>query len=122
MYKIALIDDDKDLLDLLYEYLTNKRSEFKIDKFENTSKAFNSLKKEDYDLILSDIIMPEMDGIELLKKLRKIKPNQIIILMTSYSTEEKMVLSDKLQVTDYITKPFISLRDVENKILDYLKI
>jgi len=119
MKKIAIIDDETSILDVLNRFLSRKEL-FEIDTFENPITALNTIKNTSYDLILCDIMMPQMNGIELVKQIKEFKPNQKIIMMTAFSTEEKLIECDDLEVTDYVTKPFVSLRDVENKILDNL--
>jgi len=117
MKKIAIIDDETSILDVLKRFLS-RRNIFEIDTFENPLIAFDSIEKKNYDLILCDIMMPQLNGIELIKKIKKIKPNQKIIMITAFSTEDKMIECDTIGVDDYLTKPFISMRDVENKVLD----
>ncbi|XPV69802.1 MAG: response regulator [Halarcobacter sp.] len=119
MYKIAIVDDEVSILEVLNKFL-NRRSELEIDLFENPSTAFSQLSSGKYDLIISDIMMPQMDGVELLRKIKQSNPKQKVIMMTAYSTEDRLIECDELGANDYITKPFISLRDVENKVLDNL--
>lgn len=119
MYNIAVIDDDPELLSMISKYL-DRREEFNITTFNSAKEAFNELKTNKFDIILSDIIMDAMTGVEMLKEIKKFNPKQKIILMTSFSTEERIIICDNLEADDYITKPFISIRDVENKILDNL--
>lgn len=117
MKKIAIIDDETSILDILQRFLSRKKL-FEIDIFENPLVALESLKKQNYDLILCDIMMPQLNGIDLVKEIKKIKPEQKIIMITAFSTEDKMIECNALGVNDYLTKPFISMRDVENKVLD----
>ncbi|RLA84051.1 MAG: response regulator [Epsilonproteobacteria bacterium] len=120
--KIAIIDDEKDILNILERFL--KRSEkFEIEVFENPEVALNKIKNGGYDLILLDIMMPQMNGIDFLKNIKESSLSDIkVIMMTAYSTQDKMINCDKIGADDYITKPFVSLRDVENKVLDNLKL
>jgi len=120
MIKIAIIDDDESLIDSISLYLKKKKKIDIIDKFIDSNYGYQNVISNSYDLILLDINMPNMDGLEFLKKLKIEKPNQKVIMITALSTEEKLIYCEQLGVSDYITKPFISLRDVENKILDSL--
>lgn len=120
MKKIAIIDDETSILDILERFLSRKKL-FDINTFDNPLTAFESIKTNDYDLILCDIMMPQLNGIELIKKIKEIKPKQKIIMITAFSTEDKMIECDAIGVNDYLTKPFISMRDVENKVLDCLE-
>jgi DNA-binding NtrC family response regulator len=119
MYKIAIVDDEISILEMMKKFLS-RREELEIELFENPETAYNKLVSNNYDIIISDIMMPQMDGVELLRKIKEKKPNQKVIMMTAYSTEDRLIECDELGATDYITKPFISLRDVENKVLDNL--
>lgn len=117
MKKIAIIDDETSILDILQRFLSRKGL-FDISTFENPVTALESIKRDNYDLILCDIMMPQMNGIEVVREIKKIKPSQKFIMITAFSTEDKMIECDAMGVTDYLTKPFISMRDVENKVLD----
>ena len=117
MKKIAIIDDEISILDILQRFLS-RRNLFEITTFENPITAFESIEKNHYDLILCDIMMPQINGIDLIKKIKKIKPEQKVIMITAFSTEDKLIECDGIGVDDYLTKPFISMRDVENKVLD----
>eukprot|EP00767_Chilomastix_cuspidata_P005946 gnl/Chilomastix_cuspidata/6223.p2 GENE.gnl/Chilomastix_cuspidata/6223~~gnl/Chilomastix_cuspidata/6223.p2 ORF type:complete len:122 (-),score=21.62 gnl/Chilomastix_cuspidata/6223:486-851(-) len=121
MKKIAIIDDESSILEMLKKFLSRKNL-FEISTYDNPVTALNSLKRNKYDLILCDIMMPQMTGIDVVKEIKKEIPNQKIIMMTAFSTEEKLIECDDLEVTDYLTKPFISMRDVENKVLTNLNL
>lgn len=116
---IAIVDDEQDILDTLERFL--RRSEkFEIVTFSNPKTALESVKQGKFDLVLLDIMMPQMNGLDFLDEIKKTNPNQKIIMMTAYSTVDKVVQANKTGATDYVTKPFVSLRDVENKVLDNL--
>lgn len=119
MKSIAIIDDENLILETLKKYLSRKGLLY-IDTYDNPLNALNHVKSGKYDLIICDIMMPQMNGIDLLRQVKKLKPSQKFIMITAFSTEEKIIQCDELGADDYITKPFISLRDVENKIFDKL--
>ena len=121
MKKIAIIDDEENIINVLEKYLLRKKF-VEIDTYTNAKMAIPKILAGQYDLVLLDIMMPEINGLDLLEDIRKSNPDQKVIMMTAYSTEEKIIKSDTVGACDYITKPFISLRDVENKILDTLAI
>ncbi len=119
MKKIAIIDDDVSILEMLESFL--KRSEkFEIDTFSNPQSVLQTLKNGEYDLVLLDIMMPQLNGLDVLKEVKKVSPNTKVIMMTAFTTEDKVVKADKIGAEDYLTKPFLSLRDVENKVFDNL--
>lgn len=120
MKKIAIIDDEQDILDTLESFL--QRSEkFEITKYSNPITALSEVKNRKFDLILLDIMMPELDGIEFLKEMKNTTPDTKVLIMTAYSTIDRAIECDELGADEYITKPFISLKDVENKIFDSLE-
>ena len=82
---IAIIDDEADLVNLFSEAL--KLSNFKVHGYTNPLEALNYIEKnpEEYELVISDFIMPVMDGNELCTKLININPNLKVILMSAYS-------------------------------------
>ena len=121
MKKIAIVDDEQDIINVLAKYLL-RSGKIEIEMFSNPDLARNSIMNGSYDLILLDIMMPQINGIDLLKE---IKINQVaskVILMTAYTTMERINEAYEIGADDYITKPFISLRDVEIKIFDTLNL
>lgn len=118
--KIAIIDDEEYISNNIKVYLERKDT-YNIKTYTDPNYALSNVISGYYDVILLDINMPLMDGIEFLEKLKEQNKNQKVIMMTAQSTEEKMIKCDQLGVCDYITKPFISLRDIENKILDIME-
>jgi len=117
--KILIVDDEIDILEILDKFFKRK-NRFDVVKFSNPLQALEEIKKGDIDLVLTDIMMPQMDGVELLKEIKSFNPKIKVIMMTAFSTLERTLECEKLGADDYITKPFISLRDVENKVLDAL--
>ncbi len=120
MKKIMIIDDELDILDVLKQFL-GRLENFDIETHSNPDTALKMAKTGNYDLILSDIMMPSTSGMDILEEIKKTNPNIKIILMTAYSTKNKVDKSHKLGVDAFITKPFQSLKDVENTIVSVLK-
>ncbi|PHR69530.1 MAG: response regulator [Arcobacter sp.] len=121
MKRIAIIDDEELILDSVKQYLSRSKR-FKIDTFSNPQEALKEVLRAKYKLIVLDIMMPELNGIDFLKMIKKEVPQTKVIMMTAYSTLDKAILSKEIGADDYLTKPFVSLRDVENKVLDCLEI
>ena len=119
--KVIIVDDEQDILNTLLRYF-NRKNKFEVDVFTNPVNALEAIKNNDYDLVLTDIMMPEMNGVDLLKKIKEVKPDVPVVMMTAYSTIDKILECDKLGASDYVTKPFISLKDIESKVLDFLGI
>jgi len=118
--RIMIIDDETEILEMLERFL--KRSEkFDIDTFYEPKKGLSHLKTHGhYDLVLLDIMMPELSGIDILTDIKESNTNIKTIIMTAYSTMDKVINCKHLGADDYVTKPFVSLRDIENKVLDNL--
>ena len=103
MYQILLCDDEKDIVTALEIYLRN--DDYKIFKAYNGADALKILTEEEIHLVLLDIMMPHMDGIAALTKLREFR-NVPVILLTAKSEDIDKVLGLTVGADDYITKPF----------------
>ena len=102
--KILLADDDNSLRKVLKFKL--KQKGFDVVAVEDGQKALIELKSSKYDLLLSDIRMPKVDGIELLEQSKLIQPDLKTILITAHASVPQAVEAVKLGAFDYITKPF----------------
>ena len=102
-YQILLCDDEKDIVTALEIYLRN--DDYKIFKAYNGADALKILTEEEIHLVLLDIMMPHMDGIAALTKLREFS-NVPVILLTAKSEDIDKVLGLTVGADDYITKPF----------------
>ena len=117
-FRILIVDDEKDMRDSLRDLLT--RDEYQVDVSSNGDEALRLYKNKTYDLVISDIIMPEMDGIALLKKLKDFDQEASVILITGYSSIQGAISAIKLGAEDYFTKPFkaIEIKKVIRRIYD----
>jgi DNA-binding NtrC family response regulator len=102
---IVIVDDEPDLLDLLKLILTEKTGH-KVMTTTNPHQALEWCKTQKADLLISDLRMPEMEGIELLKLVKQFDPNVPCILITAYGSIESAVESMRHEAFDYFTKPF----------------
>ena len=116
---IVIIDDENDILVMLEKFL-NREGGFKVKTFNNPVTAISSLPKET-DLIMLDIMMPQMNGLDALPKLLEKNPNVKVLMMTAYSTLDKVLNAHRHGATDYIMKPFSSLPALSKKIDEVLK-
>jgi DNA-binding response OmpR family regulator len=103
MYTILLVDDEKRMLDLLDLYLSPKG--YHCEKCESGLSAIQYLENNKVDLVLLDIMMPEMDGWETCKRIREFS-NVPIIMVTARDQTTDIVQGLKIGADDYITKPF----------------
>ncbi len=103
-YKILLVEDEKDLARA--EKAILNMNKYDVDISFNGLEALNMTKEKNYDVIVMDIMMPEMDGIESLKEMRKIGVNTPVILLTAKSQINDKVEGLDAGANDYLTKPF----------------
>lgn len=116
---ILIIDDEPEILNLLSRFL-GKNPNFSVSTFSNPISAISEVEKANFDLILLDIMMPQMNGLEVLEKIKSKKENQKVVMMTAYSTLDKVLKSHKEGATNYVMKPFSSLEALDNKIVEVL--
>jgi DNA-binding NtrC family response regulator len=102
--KILVVDDDKLVNEFVEETLT--RSGYDVTTAMSAEDALELIEIEEFDLILSDVRMPRMDGIELLKRVRKLSPSTVVIMITAFGTVKNAVEAMKIGAFDYILKPF----------------
>ena len=120
-YSILVIDDEIEILDMLSRFL-NRNPNFSVQTFSNPVSALSSINnKTKYDLVLLDIMMPQMNGLDVLEKLKEINSDQKVIMMTAYSTLDKVLKSHKIGATNYVMKPFSSLDSLEKKVIEVLE-
>ena len=103
MYNILICDDERDIVNALKIYLTNP--DYQMFEAYNGKEALELVSREDIHLILMDIMMPQMDGIEAMTEIRK-RSNVPIILLTAKSEDTDKILGLNVGADDYITKPF----------------
>lgn len=101
--KILVVDDEERIRRLIRMYL--ERDDFIVEEAENGKQALEMALEDDYDAILLDIMMPEMDGIEVCEELRKKKMTPVIML-TAKGEESNRVQGFEVGADDYIVKPF----------------
>ena len=101
-YKILLVDDDKDFREEFCDYF----EDFQVIETSNGRDALNILKEpNDIDLVILDVILPDLKGTEVLKRMKKIAPDLDIIILTGYSSKDIAIEALKGHADDYIEKP-----------------
>ena len=103
MYNILVCDDEKDIVSALKIYLMAEG--YQVYEAGNGREALEYLAKEDIHLVLMDIMMPEMDGITAMVKIRE-QSNVPVILLTAKSEDTDKILGLNIGADDYVTKPF----------------
>ena len=120
--RLIIVDDDPDLAQVFTGGLL--MNGFLVDTFTNPEEALQNLRsnsKDYYSLVLSDIRMPEMSGIQLARKVKDINPSIKVVLMTAYEIKDNKFskVSPSIRVDGFIQKP-TSITDLTNKILEIL--
>lgn len=101
---ILIVDDDKEICDYMETFLA--RDGFAVKTLTSPHDAVEEVRTGKYHLVILDLMMPKTDGIEVLRQIRKVDTDIAIIIFTGYPSLETAVASMKLDVVDYIKKPF----------------
>jgi len=101
--RILLVDDEEDFTNALSERLENRG--LKVVTVDSGVAAIQTIKKEHFDAVILDILMPEMDGIETLKHMLNENPDLQIILLTGQASLEKGIEAMKIGAMDFLEKP-----------------
>jgi DNA-binding NtrC family response regulator len=102
--KVLVVDDEVQIREMLKKGLTQMAGHF-VEVAPNGLEAIKKIESEIFDLVLTDVKMPEMDGLELLKTIKGIRPDVMVILMTAFGSIQTAVEAMKIGANDYITKP-----------------
>lgn len=103
-FRLLVVEDDPNLGTILAEYLRAKDYDVKL--CEDGQEGFDSFTKREYDLVISDVMMPKKDGFTMATEIRKLNSKVPIIFLTAKSMKEDTIEGFKLGADDYITKPF----------------
>ena len=104
--RLLLAEDEKDLADALEAML--KHNNYSVDVVNNGQDALDYLMLDDYDGAILDVMMPQMDGVTVVKKLRENKKSTPVLLLTAKSEIEDKVYGLDSGADDYMTKPFVT--------------
>ena len=103
-HRILVVDDERGVRTLSTDVL--RRAGYEVEEADSGAAALGRFAKGEFDVVLTDIKMPKMEGIELCKRLRHERPDQIVILVTGYPSIDSAVRGMKEGARDYVTKPF----------------
>lgn len=115
---ILIIDDDEDICEYMRTLLT--ASGYVVETLSDPTLAADRVRSEEYHLLIVDLMMPRMDGIELIKEIRRADSDVAIVVFTGYPSVETAVEALKLNVSDYIKKPF-DVDEFREKIAEVLR-
>jgi len=102
--RILAVDDEKVILDSFRKTLV--LAGYSIDTVETGSEVLGLIRKRDYDFVFTDLRMPEMDGVEVTKAVKHLRPDIDVIVITGYASIETAVETVKFGAMDYVQKPF----------------
>ena len=103
MAKILIVDDEKDIVTLISRYA--QREGYDVSTTDDGSKAIELCRKEDFDLIVMDVMMPDTDGFTACRKIHEMKDIPVLML-SARGTEYDKLFGFEVGVDDYVTKPF----------------
>src|SRR3972149_8615317 len=104
--KVLIVEDEKIKRITLADALLKEGYDVMVS--ENPIEALNIFKEREFDVVITDIRLPQMDGLDFLKEIKTLKPDTTAIVMTAYATVDTAIKAMKLGAYDYITKPFSS--------------
>ncbi len=102
--RVLVVDDEKSIRDFLFESLTQLGG-FSVERAENGEEALKKIEKESFDLVLTDLKMPKMDGLQLITEITKSKPETLMVLLTGHGTIDSALEAMKRGASDYLSKP-----------------
>lgn len=105
MSKILVIEDETSIRRVLTKILSEENSSYEVDEAVDGLSGYEKIKQTDYDLVLCDIKMPKMDGVELLEAVKKIKPEIPMVMISGHGDMETAIQAMRLGAFDYISKP-----------------
>ncbi|MFH6970738.1 sigma-54-dependent transcriptional regulator [Flavobacterium petrolei] len=105
MSKILIIEDEAAIRRVLTKILSEENDTYQVEEAEDGVAGLEKIKNNDYDLVLCDIKMPKMDGVEVLEAVKKIKPEIPMVMISGHGDMETAINTMRLGAFDYISKP-----------------
>jgi two-component system nitrogen regulation response regulator NtrX len=105
MSKILIIEDEAAIRRVLVKILSEENDTYQLDEAEDGAVGLEKIKNNDYDLVLCDIKMPKLDGVEVLEEVKKIKPEIPMVMISGHGDMETAIHTMRLGAFDYISKP-----------------
>ena len=102
--RILVVDDERSMREVLFSIL--KKEGYDVTVTDGGEAAIEAVRREAFDAIITDVRMPKVDGLQVLKAAKELSPNTVVIMITAFGSSETAVEAMKLGAYDYITKPF----------------
>ena len=103
-FQVLYVEDDLEIQRIMHEYL--KKFFFKVTVANDGLEGLEFYKKDAYDIVITDLSMPNMNGLDMIEKIREIKQEQVVLVTTAHTGSEYMSRAIKYGVDGYIIKPF----------------
>lgn len=110
--KVLIVDDEPDFLDIMRARL--EADDYDVTTAVNGEEALNYIKNSKPDVVLLDVLMPGIDGLEVLKRIRKIDDSLPVYIITAFSTDERFKEANKLGASGFIVKTDDLAKEVDN--------
>lgn len=105
MQKILVIEDEAAIRRVLKKIISEENELYEVFEAEDGLQGMEMIMNEDYDLVLCDIKMPKMDGVEVLEKAKKLKPELVMVMISGHGDLDTAVQTMRMGAFDYISKP-----------------
>jgi len=102
--KALVIDDDQAILDSIIKILTDKN--YEVDVSLRGREGLDWAIQKQYDIVLTDVLMPDIGGMRVLRDIKRVKPSIAVVMITGYATIKSAIQAMKLGAADYLEKPF----------------
>ncbi|HEX7896189.1 MAG TPA: sigma-54 dependent transcriptional regulator [Planctomycetota bacterium] len=112
--RVLIVDDEQSICDVLS--ISLRKEGYEVASEVNPRRALDRFRQQNFDLVLQDLKMPEMDGLDLLREVKQLRPQTVVIIMTAYSTWDRAVEAMRLGAYAYIKKPFDTQVDIKSTI------
>ena len=115
--RVLVVDDDREICDYMETFLSKDGLEVKT--LSEPEKVADEVKNGGYHMVVLDLMMPKVDGVEVLQRIRKVDSDVAVVIFTGYPSLESAVQSMKLDAVDYLKKPFDpdEFREVVNRVM-----
>jgi len=111
--RIMVVDNEDNICDIYKKVLTKEG--FDVESFLDGGSAIDSFARQNFDIVITDLKMPKIDGFYVIQKVREMSPKTDIIVITGYATLDSVVATIKLGAYDYLVKPF-EIHDLVDKV------